>query len=107
MFNIIFYKYVFDSDHEDLDARFAVLTREESLPFTPQPGQEIQWPLERSQKILSSAWSTEHQGFRCRVEDQYTVNFKIDEPDFDEYLEDASERGWKLASTYPAQTKQP
>ena len=102
MYSTVFIKYVFDSDHEDTDARFAVLTREELLPFAPQPGQEVQWPLERSQKILSSTWSTEHKGFRCRVEDECTVNIQLDAPDFDEYLEDAPERGWKIANTYPA-----
>lgn len=106
MFKVIFQKYVFDSDHEDSEARFAVLFREEVVPFAPQPGQEIQWPLERSQKIVGSTWSTEHQSFRCRVEDEYTVNFRLDAPDFDEYLEDAPERGWKITSTYPAQRRQ-
>ena len=102
MYRVTFHKYVFDAERDDPDAQFAVLTREESLPFAPVPGQEIQWPLERSQKILASAWSTEHGGFRCRVEDEYTVSLRIDGPDFDEYLEDAPGRGWTVASVYPA-----
>jgi len=105
MFKVAFFKYIFDSQHEDPNARFAVLTREEILPFAPVPGQEIQWPLLRVQKIVSSEWSTEHQGFRCRIEDEYTVTFRIDDLDFDEYLEDAPERGWKVCDTYPAPGK--
>jgi hypothetical protein len=105
MFNVAFQKYVFDAERDDPKARFAVLTREESLPFAPLPGQEIQWPLERSQKILTSVWSTEHQGLRCRVEDECTVNRQIEAPDFDEYLEDAPERGWTVASIFPASDK--
>lgn len=56
MFKVAFHKYVFDSDREDSEARFVVLSREEVLPFAPVPGQEIQWPLERAQKILASTW---------------------------------------------------
>lgn len=50
MYSTVFIKYVFDSHHEDTDARSAVLTREELLLFATQPGQEVQWALERSQK---------------------------------------------------------
>lgn len=105
MFKVFFHKYVFDADREDPEARFAVLTREESLPFAPSPGHEILWPLEKSQKIIASVWSTEHGGFRCRVQDVFTVSIRLDDPDFDEYLEDAPERGWKIESVYPGATR--
>ena len=105
MFNVAFLKYVFDSDRDDPNARFAVLSREEMLPFAPQPGIEIQWSLERPQKVITSTWNAEYSGFRCRIEDDYADNFSIDEPNFDGCLDDAPERGWKVESVYPAQKK--
>jgi hypothetical protein len=103
MFKVTFVKYIFDSDHDDAKARFAVLSREEVLPFVPQVGIEIMWPLEKTQEIVECAWRTEHDDFRCRVEDFYAVNFSLDAPDFDEYLDDSPERGWAVSSIYPAQ----
>ena len=102
MFKAAFEKCVFDSDSDDKNARFAVLSRQEVLPFAPLPGQAIQWPLEIVQKIISSAWSTEYECFKCRVEDEYTVNARLDAPDFDEYLTMALDRGWTVAAIYPA-----
>lgn len=101
MFKVAFTKYVFDADHDDPKARFAVLLREEYLPFPPVPGHEINWPLIRRQKITSSTWNTEHQGFTCRLEDEYTVNLDPDAPDFDEAIELASDEGWTVSSIYP------
>ncbi len=105
VYKVVFIKHIVDAQREDPDARFAVLTREETLPFAPVPGQEIQWPLLPTQKIISSAWSTEHMGFRCRLEDKYAVSLRLDALDFDDYLEAAPMMGWKICATYPAQVR--
>lgn len=101
MYKVAFVKYVLDSDRDDTKARFAVLQREEELPFPPYPGLEMQWPMIRPQKVVSCTWSTEHGRFTCKVEDEYTVNLDIDAPDFDEAVEQAEDEGWTVPSIYP------
>lgn len=102
MFSITFHKYVFEASEEDPDARFAVLIRDERLPFAPVPGHEVKWPLVKTQKITSSVWNTELGCFWCRLEDEYTINHDQDSPHFDEYLEQAPDSGWRIAETSPA-----
>lgn len=101
MFKVIFVKYVFDSEGEDPNARFAVLVREESLPFAPVPGHEIQWPLLKNQRVISSTWNCERQSFTCRVENEYTVNLDPDAFDFDESVADAPDSGWAVEQIFP------
>lgn len=103
MFKVTFVKYVFDSDHGDPKARFAVLFREEILPFAPQVGIEIIWPMEKNQRIVECAWVAENKAFRCRVEDFYALNFNIDVPNFDDFLDDSFDTGWSTQSTYAAE----
>ena len=102
MHKTVFIKYVYDAEHADSKARFAVLTREAELPFAPVPGQEIQWPLIRSQKLVQCIWDVERQSFRCQVENDYTVNARVDAPDFDETVEQAPEDGWSVSAVHPA-----
>lgn len=102
MFSITFHKYVFEASEEDPDARYAVLIRDERLPFAPVQGHEVKWPLVKTEKITSSVWNTELGSFWCRLEDEYTINCDLDAPDFDEYLELALGSGWRIAETHPA-----
>jgi len=102
MFKTIFVKQIFDAQEARTDARFAVFQREEQLPFSPCPGHEFFWGMERAQKVLAVTWNFEKSYFSCKVENEFPDNFSIDGFDFDELVEEAQVSGWELIKVYEA-----
>lgn len=102
MFRVVFIKHIFDAADANPKARFAVLTREEMLPFAPTPGHEVAWPMDLAQRISSSTWNCDEQKFMCRIDDEFTVNLDVDAFDFNEYIDDAPSRGWRVVNVYEA-----
>lgn len=100
MFKTVFIKQIFNSAGPKPDAQFAVLRRDETLPFAPSPGQEIFWPDGRPLKLAAVTWNIAESSFSCRVEDDYCDPFSIDGIDFDELVEETRQSGWKLVKIF-------
>lgn len=103
MFNVTFIKNIFDAPSPDSNARFAALRRDDQLPCAPTIGQEFFWATERAQKVVAVTWHFGDSTFTCKVEDEFVDDLDIDAFDFDELIEDAPSRGWKVVKIFGAQ----
>ena len=102
MFKSIFVKQIFNSQEASDDVEFAVLNREEQLPFAPCPGHEFFWGCGKTQKIVTAIWHIEDSYFSCGLEDEFPDEIHIDGCDFNELVSTAQEDGWSLVKIYPA-----
>ncbi len=102
MFNVTFIKSIFDAPSPDSNARFAALRRDDQLPFAPSVGQEFFWATEQAQKVVAVTWNFKDSNFTCKVEDEVVDDLDIDAFDFDELVEDAPSRGWKVVKVFDA-----
>ncbi|MCV2421199.1 hypothetical protein [Paucibacter sp. DJ2R-2] len=102
MFNVTFIKNTFDAPSPDSNARFAALRRDDQLPFAPTVGQEFFWATEKAQKVVAVTWNFEESSFTCKVEDEFVDALGIDAFDFDELVENAPCRGWKVVRIFDA-----
>ncbi|MDS7924945.1 hypothetical protein [Acinetobacter sp. V115_6] len=69
------------------------------MPFIPFIGLEIDFPLERKQKIKSIKWSMESNSFFCTLQDEFS-RCGIDDPMFDEWLEYYKDHEWSIEGPY-------
>ena len=99
-FKTLFIKQIFNAEEASADAQFAILQREELLPFAPSLGQEFFWAYEHPQKLVSVIWHFGDSHFSCKVEDEFTDELGIDSFDFDELVENAKVGGWTLVKVY-------
>ena len=102
MFKVTFVKTIFDAQEPSSNVRFVALSREEQVPFAPTIGQEFFWATERAQKVLAVTWNFADSSFTCKVEDEFPDELNLDGLDFDELLEDAPSRGWRIVRVFEA-----
>jgi len=100
MYRTIFVKQIFNAREPGPRAEFAVLRREEALPFAPCPGHEFLWEDGPPQKVRAATWNIGDACFSCMVEDTFVDPFSIDAPEFEELVEEAKKSGWTLVRVF-------
>lgn len=63
MYKVHLLLYIWDSQNLDQSKNLAVAYKTIEMPFIPSIGLEIDFPLERNQKIKSIKWSMESNSF--------------------------------------------
>jgi len=91
--------YIWDSQTLDQSKNWAVAYKKIEMPFIPFIGLEIDFPLERNQKIKSIKWSMESNSFSCTLQDEFS-RCGIDDPMFDELLEYYKDHRWSIEGPY-------
>lgn len=95
MFQVHVYLYVWDSANLELSENWAAFHKRIELPFAPFIGLEIKLPLDTMGcRIESVSWDVEGGFFRCKAEDLFANTVELDQPVFEEWLEDLAETGW-------------
>lgn len=92
--------YIWDSSSLNDSKNWAVAYKNIEMPFIPFNGVEINFPLERGQKIKSIRWNVENNTFSCTLEDEFSC-FGADEPLFDEWIQYYEKHGWSIEGPHP------
>jgi len=98
VFKTFFHKLIWDGETVDLSKHFAILQREESLPFAPTPGMTFFWGTDKPALATEVRWDFAEQRFACKAEDEFAHTIGIDDYDFDWLLKNAQDSGWTLIS---------
>jgi len=100
MFKTIFCKLIWDGENPKSSKYFAILQREEDLPFAPTPGVEIFWGDEMPQALVRVRWEVSKNSFVCHMEDEFPYENEEDiyDYDFDWLVTRAVDVGWTLIS---------
>lgn len=97
MFKAIFCKSIWDGDSPESSTMFALLQREEKLPFSPTPGVEISWGGV-PQALIKVRWEVAESHFVCNMKDECRHAIGADDYDFDWLLKPAIDNGWSLVA---------
>lgn len=100
MYKVHLLLHIWDSQTLDQSKNWAVAYKKIEMPFIPFIGLEIDFPLERNQKIKSIKWSMESNSFSCTLQDEFS-RCGIDDPMFDEWLEYYKDHEWSIEGPYP------
>ena len=97
MFKVIFCKSIWDGDTPESSTTFALLRREETLPFAPGPGMEISWQGV-PQAIVAVRWEPAESRFVCNMKDDCRHYIDVDTYDFEWLLRFAIDNGWSVVA---------
>ncbi len=101
MFKVNMNMYVWDGAGLELSKTYSVIYKNGvELPFPPYAGLGIRFSLEREWRIKSVTWEVEEQFFVCQLEDQFTNYLGVDDPTFEEFMEELEENGWSSIGVY-------
>lgn len=96
MFNVVFYKAIWDGLTPETSKTMALVQREEILPFPPSLGIQMFWGRDKPQAPASVRWDVSDQKFLCAMQDEFPHEIDLDEYDFEWLLANAEISGWKL-----------
>ncbi|MCR4532591.1 hypothetical protein [Acinetobacter venetianus] len=100
MYNVNLLLYIWDSHNLEESRNWALAYKKIEMPFIPFIGLEIDFPLERNQKIKSIRWSMESDSFTCTLGNEYSL-YGVDDPMFEEWIEYYKDHGWSIEGPYP------
>lgn len=99
MHNVNLLLYIWDRQTLEESNNWALAYKKIEMPFIPFVGLEIDFPLERNQKIKSIKWSMESNSFSCILENEFS-RYGIDDPMFEEWLEYYENHEWSIEGPY-------
>ena len=106
MYKIYFSTLVWDNENIEISSNWSEFTWQIDLPFVPFVGLDMQFPLLRTWKLKSVAWSIDNNYFACRCEDIFTDPLsEYDGHTFEQWVERLKSAGWKSDGAYPNEKK--
>jgi len=103
MFKIIFCKNIWDGESPESSKFMAVYTKEEQLPFVPQPDIKIFWGNGKPKAPIKVCWDVVEGRFICDMEDEFVHWVSCYEYDFKWLTSRAEIEGWKLIDKMPVE----
>ncbi|MCH7332637.1 hypothetical protein [Acinetobacter modestus] len=99
MHNVNLLLYIWDRQTLEESNNWVLAYKKIEMPFIPFVGLEIDFPLERNQKIKSIKWSMENNSFSCILENEFS-SYGINDPIFEEWLEYYENHEWSIEGPY-------